>query len=96
MPSVKRSPGVLGPVHGKLKACFFMHVPSTLFLARLMNSGAVKIVYCKQTNSSLAYWKDKECHVHEHSLGGTHKRGKAVAPSLWLFGAADVWNDLAC
>ena len=61
-----------------------------------MNSGGVKIVYCKQTNSSLAYWKDKECHLHEHNLSGTHERGKAIAPLLWLFGAVDVLNDLAC
>lgn len=61
-----------------------------------MTSGAVKIVYCKQTNSSLAYWKAKECRLHEHNLGDTHKRGKAVAPSLRLFGAVAVLTDLAC
>lgn len=55
-----------------------------------MNSGAVKIVYCKQTNSSLAYWKVKECHLQEHNLSDTHERGKAIAPLLWLFGAVDI------
>jgi len=73
MPSVKSYLGVLSPVHGKLKACFFMHVPSTLFLERLMNSGMVKIVYCKQTSSSLACGEDKECHLQEHNLSDTHE-----------------------
>lgn len=61
-----------------------------------MNSGAVKIVYRKQTNSSLAYWKEKECHLHEHNLEGPHKAGEAVAPLLWLLGAVSVSSDLAC
>lgn len=61
-----------------------------------MTSGAVKIVYGKQTDSSLAYWKDKESRLHEHDLSDTHKQGKAVAPSLWLFGAVAVLTDLAC
>lgn len=51
-----------------------------------MNSGAVKIGCCKQTNSSLAYWKENECHLHEHDLKGPHKAGEAVAPLLWLLG----------
>lgn len=83
VPAVKRSLGVPGAARGELQACFLM--PSTLFLERLMNSGAVKIGYCKQTDSSLAYWKEKECHLHEHDLKGPHKAGKAVTP-LWLLG----------